>query len=75
MCMIQIHFVHYNSDRYPDVATAAASGDPEAIAVLAVFADVSSHIITKLAILKEKSRANGLIFCTVVRKVFEHDCV
>lgn len=34
----EIHFVHYNSDLYSDVASAAASGDPQGLAVLGVFA-------------------------------------
>lgn len=38
---LEIHFVHYNGAKYPDVATAAASGDPTAIAVLGVFAVVN----------------------------------
>jgi len=37
---VEIHFVHYNGALYPDVATAAASNDPTAIAVLAVFVEV-----------------------------------
>jgi carbonic anhydrase len=35
----EIHFVHYNSDRYSNVASAIGSGDPEALGLIAVFVD------------------------------------
>jgi carbonic anhydrase len=40
---LEIHFVHYNSALYPDVATAAASGNPQALAVLGVFVDIDDN--------------------------------
>lgn len=58
----QIHFVHYNSDKYADVASAAATGDPNALAVLGVLVDVR---ITSLGCRHE--------FCvrTVLSLIFE----
>jgi len=37
----QMHFVHYNRDRYSDVASAVASGESDAVAVVGVWYDVS----------------------------------
>jgi len=42
---LEIHLVHYNSDKYSNVAAAIADGveDSEGVAVLAVMVDVTTH--------------------------------
>jgi carbonic anhydrase len=52
---LEIHFVHYNSDLYNDVASAAASGDPQGLAVLGLFAtaDLVGTLVDELGLIAD----------------------